>query len=102
MPSILVFIVLPRTYLYLKLDVIPIFKSFTLSFSKHVELAYEKKNIGLFFIFVILLYLFLHFLRSFIPAFTLSFGVYHQISPIVEGNLGCLWSVCFPSLARSL
>ena len=52
--------------LYLKLDVIPIFKSFTLSFSKHVELAYEKKNIGLFFIFVILLYLFLHFLRSFI------------------------------------
>ena len=42
------------------------FKSFTLSFSKHVELAYEKKNIGLFFIFLILLYLFLHFLRSFI------------------------------------
>lgn len=41
-------------------------------------------------------------LFTFIHSFTLSFGVYHQISPIVEGNLGCFWSVCFPSLARSL
>lgn len=85
--------------LYLKLDVIPIFKSFTLSFSKHVELAYEKNRIISdfcnFSLSVFTLFTFIH-------SFTLSFDVYHQISSIVEGNLGCFWSVCFPSLARSL
>lgn len=65
-PSILVFIVLPRTYVVPQTGCYSNFYEFYSLVFQTCWASLRKKNIGLFLIFVILLYLFLHFLRSFI------------------------------------
>lgn len=73
MPSILVFVVLPRTYVVPQTGCYSNFKSFTLSFSKHVELAYEKKKNRIIF----------YFCNFALFVFTLFTFIYSSLSRLV-------------------